>query len=128
MMLTLVAERVFHRADNGETVIARIFAPLQTGPALWSAKLQILGMNEHVEEVSCGVDSFQALCNALRMLCFRLEKIETNLTFQGSGNVGLPVIVPWDGEPGSKAEVYQFANDKILRYLKSLPTASEEPA
>ena len=92
---------------------------------MWSAKIQILGLDEHVDEVSCGVDSFQALFIALRMVCFRLEKIETMLTFQDSADANLPLIVPWDGGSALKAEVYEFANDKIFAYLKSLPSAGE---
>lgn len=124
-MSTPVAERVFRRTDTGEIVTARIFAPLKSGPDIWSAKIQILGLNEHVEEVSCGVDSFQALYCALRMVCSRLEKIEKILTFQEGSDADLPLILPWTGGPELRAEAYDFANDKILTYLKSLPSASK---
>jgi hypothetical protein len=67
------------------------------GPDIWSAKIQILGLNELVDEVSCGVDSFQALYIALRMICFRLEKIETILSFQDGADAHLPLIGPWNG-------------------------------
>ena len=125
-MSTPVAERVFRRTDTGETVTARIFAPLKTGPDIWSAKIQILGLDQHVEEVSCGVDSFQALYIALRMVCSRLEKIEPLLTFQGKPNASLPIILPWNEGAASKAEVYDFANDKALAYLKSVRSAGRE--
>jgi hypothetical protein len=125
-MPTFVAERVFCRTDTGETVTARIFAPLKSGPGLWSAKIQILGLDQHVEEVSCGVDSFQALCIALRMVCLHLEKIEPILTFQDQSNASVPVIVPWDFGPTLKTEVYEFANRKILAHMKSLRSATSE--
>jgi hypothetical protein len=122
-----IAERTFDRRDEGAPIIVRIYAPEKSDEwSGWSARVEIVGLPETFQEEASGVDSFQALYLALCRACARLEKLESILTFRESADANLPLILPWISGPALKADVQQFARDKILTYLDSLPPASSE--
>lgn len=125
-MSVVVAEREFRRADTGTLVTTRVHAPVESSPTIWSSRIEIVGLSEEVDEISEGVDSFQALYLALVRICFHLRKFETVLTFQGRPNASIPIVIPWDFGPALRADVYEFARGKMADYYDSLPPRPEQ--
>ena len=111
-----MAERFLRKSDSGAQVVARIFEPEEIGQSSeWSCKIEVQGLGEPYERSIIGVDSFQALCSALRVLCAYVERHEQNLVFLDGeeGDCGLPLIMPWDFGAALKAEMYELINSKI---------------
>jgi hypothetical protein len=127
MMVELIAERTFDRRDDGGQVTVRIYAPKKDDEwDGWSATVEIVGLPEAFREDVSGVDSFQALYLALHRACARLENAESGLRFRQNADASLPLIMPWNEGAALKSEVREFAHDKILTYLRSLPSAYTE--
>jgi len=121
-MTEIVAERVFRNADSGEPVIARIYAPERMGQSSeWSCQIEVQGLEAPFRKSTIGVDSFQALHLALRLLCVHLDKYAGSLTFSdgAAGDCGLPLIMPWSFDPSLKAEAYRLIENKIMESLNS---------
>ena len=75
----------------------------------------MLGLESPFDKSSIGVDSFQALCSALRLLCVQLDKIADNLVFLDgeAGDAVTPLIMPWSFSRSLKTEVYRLIQKKI---------------
>ena len=117
-----VAERFFRNANSGAPVTARIYPPEKMGQSSeWLCKIEVQGLEAPFERSIVGVDSFQALYLALRLLCVHLDKYAESLTFLDgtAGDCGLPLIMPWDFGPSLKAEAYRLIESKILESLNS---------
>lgn len=126
-MTELIAERTFDRRDDGGQVTVKIYAPKKDEDwEGWSATVEIVGLPEAFRQNVSGVDSFQALYLALCRACARLEKADSILTFRRNDDANLPLIIPWNEGLALKTEVREFAHEKILTYLKSVPSASGE--
>jgi hypothetical protein len=121
-MATLVGERVFQNVASTMPVRAKIFSPEQIGSSLeWQCKIVIEGLAEIYERSVVGGDSFQALYLALRVLCSQLEKHESRLRFLDGppGDIGLPLIVPWDSGPILKGKIYRMIQEQVKDDLDS---------
>jgi hypothetical protein len=73
------------------------------------------------EQSTIGIDSFQALFSALRLLCVHLDRYAEGLTFL-DGRLGYPetpLIVPWNFAASQKAEVSRLIDSKIEEILNS---------
>ena len=96
-MSEVIAERVL-RTVEGAPVIARMYAPEKMDQSSeWKCRAEIQGLEVPFEKSSIGVDSFQALCSGLRLLCTHLDKVAATLTFLDGkrGDAGTPLIVSW---------------------------------
>lgn len=119
-MSEVIAERYFRDPESEMAVVARVFAPRQTErPSEWSCKIEVEGLDACYERDIIGVDSFQALFLALRVLCAHLEKHEHRLTHLDGpvGDCGLPIVIPWDFGPSGKADIYRFSSSKARELL-----------
>jgi uncharacterized protein DUF6968 len=119
-MSEVIAERLF-RTPEGRPVVARIYIPEKMGQSSeWSCRVEVQGLEAPFEKSSIGVDSFQALCSGLRLLCVHLDKIATLTFLDGeAGDCGTPLIMPWTFGPSLKAEVYRLIEGKIEDELDS---------
>ena len=114
-MTDVIAQRLF-RKGKGSAVVARIHAPERMPDSSeWSCKVDVQGLEARYEQVAVGVDSFQALCLGLRLLCAHLDKFAASLRFLDGreGDTGTPLIVPWSFSPSLKAEAYRLIDGKI---------------
>jgi hypothetical protein len=121
MMTDIVAERVLRHATAGTDVVARIFAPVPIDETSeWSCKIEIQGLERPYEKPIIGVDSFQAMVLALKLLCTYLEKHEAELAFLDGapGDIGLPLIASCC-VPETKTEAYCFICEKDRELLTS---------
>jgi hypothetical protein len=117
-----MAERVLRSSDTGELVTARLHAPERIGQSSeWSCKIEVQGLDAPYERSIIGVDSFQALCLALRVLCAHLDKHARALKFLDgpTGSCGLPLIMPWSFDSALKAEMYRLIESKIREKFDS---------
>lgn len=122
-MSDLIAERTFHRSDDGGAVTVRIHAPKKDDDwSGWSAKVEIAGLPEAFHADVIGEDAFQALYLALRAVCRELAAVEPLLMFKGH-SVALPIIMPWVGDVSLKGEIYRFITDKAVEAIKDEPSA-----
>ena len=120
-MSEVIAERQF-RTLEGTRVVAKIHLPEKLGQSYeWSCKVEVQGLETPFDKSSIGVDSFQALCSGLRLLCMHLDKIAETVTFLDgeAGDCGTPLIMPWTFGPSLKAEVYRLVEGKIKNELDS---------
>jgi len=87
----------------------------------WSCRVEVFGLEPPFDKSSTGVDSFQALCLALRLLCVHLDKVTGNLVFLDgkADESGIPLIVPWSFGPSLKAEVHKLIQERIEDELNS---------
>jgi hypothetical protein len=119
-MSGIVAERVFRNVESGAPVTARIYAPEKVEQETeWSCKIEVLGLPAPYEKSIIGVDSFQALCGGLRVLCAHLDQQEARLAFLNGpdGDCDLPLFVSWSYGLQLKAEVKRLIQDKIADSL-----------
>ena len=115
-MSKIVAERILQKSGSSVWVAARIYAPEKIAHSTeWSCRIEVQGLGDPWEKSIIGVDSFQALYSALRVLCAHIERYEQSLTFLDGeeGDAGLPLIIPWDFGASLKTEIYQLINKKI---------------
>lgn len=121
-MIIPVAERRF-RTRNGTAVVARLYAPERMAQSSeWSCKINLAGLEEPYEQIAIGVDSFQALCLGLRLLCAEIDKRAPTLSFlDGSeGYTGTPLILPWSYSGALKAQVHRMINEKVKEELDAI--------
>jgi hypothetical protein len=116
-----VAERVFRNSDTGDPVTARLYAPERIGQLEWSCKIEVQGLDAPFERSVTGVDSFQALYFALRVLCLHVDKYAATLKFLDglTGECGLPLVMPWPLDSALKAEMYRLIESEIMEKLDS---------
>jgi hypothetical protein len=114
-MSEVIAERSF-RTPDGKPVVAKIYRPEKLdNSSEWSCRIEVSGLPSSLDLKSIGVDSFQALCSALRVLCVHLDKMADNLIFLDgrAGDSVTPLIMPWSFSPSLKAQVYRLIQEKV---------------
>lgn len=116
----MIAERYFRNPESGTAVVARVFAPKQIElSSEWSCKIEVNGLDNSFEKDVTGVDSFQALYLALRLVCAHLERYEHHLAFLDGpvGDCCLPLVISWCCGSSGKADIYRFSNNKAEEIL-----------
>lgn len=98
---TALSHRALKRLSNGKAVRLTVFAPIQNPGdpnGDWVCEFEITGLGERVQSRAFGVDSMQALVEAVRGLRKGLEPFTSDLTWLSGrpGDTGVPYIVPYD--------------------------------
>jgi hypothetical protein len=121
-MTTLVAERIYRNVATNSDVVARLFAPEPIGESEWHCRVEIQGMERPVDSRIVGIDSFQALCLGLQLLCKLLASEETSLAFLDGqpGDADIPLIASCCF-PQTRSEALRFIKQKDRELLDALP-------
>ena len=120
-MSHLIAERIFQNLHTGASVAVRLFAPIPIKDSSeWSCNCEIQGIGDTISRQLIGVDSFQALSGAIRVLCVELQKHESKLTFlDGSpGDTGMPIVYPLPFfESSLRLEIYDLIDKTVQKKI-----------
>jgi hypothetical protein len=121
-----IAERVLKRCSDGALRRVAIYAPrIRPRPAQgdWECRFEIVGGQSEIREHAVGVDSLQALVEALRAVQYHVARDPEPHTWLSNarGDTCLPVILPYD-DPEFTEFLQQIVGVEMSRrYLYSRP-------
>lgn len=85
-----IASREFVNEKNGKRIVAEIFTPRQVGALEWACRYVIRGLRGRHDRVAYGIDSLQALFQAMQGVRYYLQRSEQRISFLGRvGDLGI---------------------------------------
>jgi len=98
--LQVIARRTLVRCGDRETVQITVFSPTQSDRANqdWECAFEVTGAVCVERQMARGVDSLQALIEAIRGIRHVLREHSSGLTWLSgtAGDTGIPTVLPYD--------------------------------
>ncbi len=115
----IVATRIF-RSSAGNEVIATVYDPVTTPPDEWICEIRISGLAHEVVDRVRGVDSLQALMEALQCIRLHLNGAGEGLTWYGNeaGVFGIPRPIPDYYGVEIERHLEKLVSDEVIRLAK----------
>lgn len=113
-----IARRVY-RTKTGAEVVARIFEPFEVSADDWRCEFEIAGLNPDFRALGPGVDSMDALSNALGGLRIQLERIGEELVWIDAepGVSGIAHTIPSAFGPSVEKYLIALVRQRVDRLV-----------
>jgi hypothetical protein len=126
-----IAARILRRSNDGGAVRVAIFAPKQDSRDPnndWVCEFEITGLPKQMYSRAFGVDSMQAMVEAIRAIRHTLQPFSSELTWLSSvGGIGFPLIPAYD-DPDFMALIeatIEAENIRRTMYLRTTVRSSK---